>query len=83
MVLNEDNSKLNYNEVVTESTGGQPTTQWKIVTYPFGKYEITVVLTTTGEFVGIAEIRVRRDFLSDKQRVTPQGYHDVADIYRE
>jgi len=83
MVLNKDSSEINYNDVTTESTGSLPNAQWKTVICPFGKYEITVVLKTSGEFVGIAEVGLRHDFLSYKQKVTPQGYHDVADLYRE
>jgi hypothetical protein len=83
MVLNKDSSQLKYNDVTAESTGSLPSTQLKALVYSFGKYDITVVLTTGGEFVGIAEVALRHDFFSYKQKVTPQGYHDVADLYRE
>jgi len=83
MSLNQNSSPLNYTDLTTDSTGSLPDTQLKTIIYPFGKYDITVVLTPSGEFIGIAEIKIAHDFLSYKQRITPQGYHDVADFYRE
>lgn len=83
MVLNKDNSQLSYGDVTADSTGGYSKPQLKTVTCPFGKYEITVVVTTDGEFVGIAEVGLGHDFVSYKQKVTPQGYHDVSAFYRE
>jgi hypothetical protein len=83
MVLGKDSSEISYGDVTTESTGSRSKPQWRKVICPFDKYEITIVLTTDGEFVGIAEVGLRQDFVSYKQKVTPQGYHDVTDLYRE
>jgi hypothetical protein len=56
---------------------------YKIVTYSFDKYEIKLKLTLSNEFKEIIEVKINKDFLSYKQKVTPSGYHDVDQFYRE
>jgi hypothetical protein len=48
-----------------------------------GDVEVVVVLGPDGRFLGIAEVRVRRDFLSTQQRIAASGFHDVDHIYKE
>ena len=84
MVLSSsDKGRLSYDDVTARSTGSLPSPQWKTIIYPFDKYEITVVLTQNDEFIGISEVSLKQEFVSYKQKTTPQGYHDVADFYRE
>jgi len=56
---------------------------FKIVTYPFDRYEVKVQLTAANVFVGIVEIRVNKDFLSYAQKASSVGTHDVEQFYRE
>lgn len=56
---------------------------YKDIIYPFDKYEIKVRLTPNNEFIGIVEVKINKDFLSYKQRVTSKGFHDVEEFYKE
>lgn len=56
---------------------------YKIVTYPFDKYQIKIKLTPNNEFIEIIEVQINKDFLSYKQKITPLGFHDVEEFYRE
>lgn len=56
---------------------------YKIIVYPFDKYQIKVKLTPTNEFIGIVEIKINREFLSHKQKMASKGFHDVDEFYRE
>lgn len=53
------------------------------VEVPFENLVIVVEVTLSGQFLGISEIRVRRDFLSNAQRVEASGFHDVDEFYKE
>lgn len=55
----------------------------KIVIFPFDKYLIKVRLTQANEFIDIIEVKINRDFLSYKQKITPKGFHDVEKFYRD
>jgi hypothetical protein len=73
-----------YNEPEDNGTGSYSNnTDFKIITFPFDKYEITIKLTTDNEFIGVVEVKINKDFLSYKQKTTPKGYHDVEEFYRE
>lgn len=56
---------------------------YKIITYPFDKYQIKIKLTPNNEFIEIIEVQINKDFLSYKQKITPMGFHDVEKFYRE
>ena len=57
-----------------------PSTQ-RIVEY--GDLDIVVVLGPDDRFLGISEVRVRRDFLTTQQRIAASGFHDVDHLYKE
>ena len=65
------------------ATGEPEQVGGKLKAYPFGKYVVVVKLTKDDRFVGIEEIRLRKDFLTQKQRMGRIGSHDLDDIYRE
>ena len=71
-----------YNQMKTRGTGGlvlrKSSNQ---ITYPFGKYNVTVKVSKDQKFVGISEIRINKDFRSYKQKLVPKGFHDVEDFY--
>lgn len=56
---------------------------YKILVYPFGKYEIKIKLSPDNEFLGILEVKVNKDFLSYKQKMVSKGFHDVEEFYKE
>ena len=55
----------------------------RLVAVPYDNYEIVVRLSQSNEFLGIAELRVKSDFLSPGQRVAASGYLDVEEFYRD
>jgi hypothetical protein len=55
----------------------------KLVVVPYGGCEVVVCLTEDNRFVGIRELRIKRDFLTPEQRVSTSGYLDVEEFYRD
>ena len=73
-----------YKNVKNRGTGSHgDMDDFKIIPYPFDKYQIKVKLTPTNEFIGIVEVGINKDFLSYKQKTTLRGFHDVDEFYRE
>ena len=71
-------------EFSTNSTGSFVNPRaYKVAVIPYGQYEIVICLTQDDRFVGIAEVRVSRDFLTPSQRVASSGYLDVEEYYRD
>lgn len=65
------------------ATGEPERAGGKLKAYPFGKYVVVVKLTKDDRFAGIEEIRLRKDFLTQKQRMSRIGSQDLDDIYYE
>jgi hypothetical protein len=57
--------------------------EYKIIVYPFDRYEIKVKLTPANEFVGIVEVSLNKDFLSYRQKTMLPAFHDVDEFYRD
>ena len=57
--------------------------EYRIITYPFDKYEIKIKLTSSNEFIGIVEVKINKEFLLHKQKIVSKGYIDVDEFYRE
>lgn len=78
-------SEFNYEKLRKGGTGsGKEAPQhFREITYPFGKYEITVRLSPNDKFIGISEVKINKDFLSFKQKTTSKGFHDVEEFYKE
>jgi hypothetical protein len=71
-------------EYLTSETGSHSDDDYtKTITYPFGRYEMEVVIGANNEFIGITKVRINQDFLSHAQKLTPKGYHDVEEYYKE
>jgi len=79
-----DLQRKDYDKIKEQGTGihGE-ISDYKIITFPFDKYEISVKLTATNEFLEIVEVKINKDFLSHKQKIISQGYHDVTEFYKE
>ena len=74
----------NYDKLKNQGTGSHDEPDdYKTIVYPFDKYQITVKLTQTNEFIGITEVKINKEFLSYKQKTSSQGFHDVDEFYRE
>ncbi len=73
-----------YDKLKRQGTGSHDDPyDYKIILYPFDRYQIKVKLTPTNEFVGITEVEVNKDFISHKQKMVPQDFHDVEEFYPE
>lgn len=71
------------NQSIYTSTGSFEIPKYKIIIYPFDKYEITIKLSEDNKFIEILEVKVNKDFISYKQKITPKGFHDVEKYYNE
>ena len=75
---------LTNNELAGDGTGSLDVAREYVeIVYPFGKYRITVRLSPSNEFLGIAEVEIDKDFLSSKQKAISKGFHDVDEFYKE
>ncbi|MGD0781026.1 MAG: hypothetical protein ABR954_09680 [Dehalococcoidales bacterium] len=82
MELNVD--KYDYTTFTQDATGKTGKMEdYKIISYPFGKYEIKIKVTNNNEFIGIVELGVNKDFLSQEQKIGLKGSHDVDEFYKE
>ncbi len=70
--------------VSCSGTGDSSLTQeTRTIVYPFERFNITVKISPSNEFMGITEVEINKDFLSYKQKTAQQGYHDVEQFYKE
>jgi len=73
-----------YNNIKNQGTGShEKFDDSKIILYPFDKYQIKIKLSPSNEFIGIVEVKINKDFLSHKQKITSQGFLDVEEYYQE
>ena len=76
-----------YEEMQTQGTGAHSlATEAIVLKYPFDRYEVGVLVSQSGEFLGITEISVNKDFLAHVQRLVALGglgYHDVDEFYKD
>ena len=85
MKFNSDNSTKVFDRTFSKETTGTHKDQsdLKEINYPFGKYEIKVILDKYGKFMRINEIRLNKDFRSIKQKIESTGFIDIEDSYKE
>jgi len=71
-----------YDNLKNQGTGShKELDEYKIILYPFDKYQIKIKLTPSNEFIGIIEVKINKEFLSHKQKITSEGFHDVDEFY--
>lgn len=76
--------KEDYEELKDKGTGSQgELTDYKIIVFPFDRYEIKIKLKPNNEFLEVIEVKINKEFLSHKQKIAPKGYHDVDKFYPE
>lgn len=79
-----DPKLFNYQNFTAQSTGSMSESQdYEILTKTFDKYEIKIKVSLKKEFLEILEVRINKDFLSQKQKLGAQSYIDVDKYYRE
>ena len=64
-------------------TGSHDFLDRKYVEYPFGKYIITVELTSDDKFLGITQLELNKDFRTLSQRISKRDVHDVEEYYKD
>lgn len=80
-----EQEKYNINNYVSDATGTSRSSMRdnKIVTEHFDVYEISIEVTPQNEFIRILEVKLNKDFLSQRQRMGSQSYLDVDKYYIE
>lgn len=79
-----DEKTYGYDSFIKQATGSlSKGEEYRIISYPFDKYEIKVKISSSNEFLGIVEVGVNKDFVSQKQKMSIKGYHDVDQFYVE
>lgn len=53
------------------------------INYPFDKYIIKIGLSPTNQFLGITEIKLKKDFRKYEDKVSSEPFYDVDEFYPE
>ena len=76
--------QYSYSDLTSGSTGaGFQEKTYKLVTVPYDNFEIVVCLSEDDRFLGVAELRIKKDFLSAEQRIANTGVFDVDEFYED
>jgi len=79
-----DKREYDYNKLKQEGTGGPDMpSDFKTIVYPFNKYQITIRLTQDNRFIEVIEVKINKEFLSHKQKISTSGSIDVRKDYPE
>lgn len=82
--MSSDATGHEYDYPTEQGTGSHGESEdYKIINYPFEKYEIKVKLTSRNEFVAITEVRINKEFMSHKQKMSSEGFGDLSEFYEE
>lgn len=82
--MESEAEQYDYHSFTRKGTGATGETgDYRIISYLFGRYEIKVKVTPNNEFVGIIEVGINKDFLTQQQKISLQGFHDVEKFYVE
>lgn len=57
--------------------------KFRTATYLFGIYEVKLLLNELNECIGIVEVKVNKEFLSQAQRIASTSFNDVDDPYEK
>ncbi|OHB72845.1 MAG: hypothetical protein A2V70_01510 [Planctomycetes bacterium RBG_13_63_9] len=73
-----------YFDLTRGSTGADlDENRHKLVIVPYENFEIVVCLSEDNRFLGVAGLRIKKDFLSPEQRAANTGVFDVDEFYQE
>lgn len=82
--MEQESRQYGYDSFVGQATGNLGGIKdHRIISYPFGRYDIKIKVTPNNEFVEIVEVAINKDFLTHKQKISLQGFHDVEKFYVE
>lgn len=78
------NVKFGYDEFKKRSTGShEDDHDYRYINYKLDMYEVKIKLTLDNRFVGVEEVKINKEFLSNKEKAAIKTYHDVADYYKD
>ena len=76
------NTPFDYDSLKSTGTGSLSLTdETRIIQASFDRYELKIRLTDNNEFLEIIEIKVSKNFLNYKQKISKKGYIDIGDLY--
>jgi len=79
-----EKKQYDYDNFTSQGTGSLGKIgDYKIISYPFDRYEIKIKVTPNNEFIEIVEVGINKDFLTQKEKISLQGFHDVDKFYVE
>lgn len=79
-----DMKEYDYGSFTKQATGSiGEGGDYKIISCPFGRYEVKVKVSPSNEFIEIVEVGINKDFLTQKQKISRPGFHDVEGFYLE
>jgi len=79
-----ESKQYDYDSLISQGTGSLGEIKdYRIISYPFDRYEIKIKVSPNNEFMGIIEVGINKDFLTQKQKMSLQGFHDVDKFYVE
>jgi len=82
--METDPKLFKYDSFIAQSTGRiSESEDYKILTTTFDRYDIKIKVSPRNEFIEVLEVKINKDFLSQKQRMGVQSYLDVDKYYRE
>lgn len=82
--METDPKLFKYDSLTAQSTGHTSEREdYKTLTTTFDRYDIIIKVSPRNEFIGVLEVKINKDFLSQKQRMGLQSYIDVDKYYRE
>ncbi|MFA5164205.1 MAG: hypothetical protein WC481_01405 [Candidatus Omnitrophota bacterium] len=55
---------------------------YRVVSYPFDRYEIKIKISKNNEFLGIEEVGINKEFMSYRQKLSVKGVHDIDEFYK-
>jgi len=79
-----ESTQYDYDSFTSKGTGSLGEIRdYRIISCLFGRYEIKIKVTPNNEFIEIVEVGINKDFLTQKQKISLQGFHDVDKFYVE
>jgi hypothetical protein len=75
-----DNNQIHKSSIHSDDfgvTGSLAASTYKIIAYPFDQYLLTIKLTPDNKFIEVLEIKINKDFLSHKQKMSSLNSIDI------
>lgn len=82
--MTKSKKEYSYKEMQNKGTGSHGEFEnYKIIVYPFERYQIKIQLGLANEFMGVVEVKINKEFLSYNQKIKVQGSIDTSEDYPE